>query len=143
MSNVNTKPTLTISKKTPLEAFAYANAIISSLTISAKVGEEILYKFAAKSKASAAATLTKAYAQANKLYAKHLNVYFADNIAGLAGASAECWESIEASLTQEIEEAFCFSSGVDIGDIFNKGFAIDVKGMKRKTDLTYENYVKN
>lgn len=75
-----------------------------------------------KSKASVSGSATKAYAVDNKLYAKHLTVKLADTIAGLDEASGNCFETIELALTQELEDEFCFNSGVDLGDIFNKSF---------------------
>ena len=74
MLQSNSKPSLTISKKTPQNAESFANAMVSSLGISASVGEAVMMKAALRAKAGETATLTKAYSQDKKFYAKHVEI---------------------------------------------------------------------
>lgn len=142
-SSVNTKPSVTISKKTPISGLRYALWVVESLGISAKVGEAVMMKAWVKAKAWVTATLSKSYTSDNKLYAKNVTIKLADTVAWLDGASALCLESFELNLTQELEDGFCFTSGVDLSDIYNKGFSIDGSFTKVKQDETYKDYVKN
>lgn len=141
--NSNTKPSLTISKKTPVWAYKYALTLVDSLGLTAKVWESVNMVAGLKWKASASATLTKAYTSDYKLYSKDVIIKLADNIAWLDWASSLCLEDIELNITQELEESFCFSSGVDLWDIYNKGFSIDWNFTQKKTNDTYKDYVKN
>lgn len=143
MNNTNSKQSLTISKKTPIGWEAFALAMVSSLWIAANVGEQVIMKAWLKAKAATSATLTKTYAADNKFYAKHLIVKLADTVAWLGAASALCIENIELNLTQELEDGFCFTSGTDLADIFNKGFSIDWTFTKIKQDTVFSDYVKN
>lgn len=143
MNNVNNKQSLTLSKKTPAEAVRYANAMVASFGISASVGEAVIMKAWVRAKAWASSTLTKAYAEDNTLYAKHVTIKIADTVAWLDAASALCIENVELNLTQELEDGFCFESWQDLDDIYNKGFAIDWTFTKIKQDTTYSDYVLN
>ena len=53
--------------------------MIPSLGISANVGEAVMMKAGVRAKAGVAATLTKAYTQDTKFYAKHVEIMF-DNV---------------------------------------------------------------
>lgn len=141
--NVNSKPSYTISKKTPIGGLRYALGVTESLGISANVGEAVIMSAGTRAKAGASASLTKSYTADNKFYWKHVTIKLADTVAGLDGASAVCIENFELNITQELEDGFCFGSGVDLSDIFNKGFSIDGSITKKKTDETYKDYVKN
>lgn len=143
MDNTNSKPSLTLSKKTPVQGLRFANAMVASLGIAANVWEAVIMTTWVRAKVGATASLTKAYAVDNKLYAKHVTIKLADTVAGLDGASALCIENVELNLTQELEDGFCFESGVDLGDIYNKGFSIDWTFTKLKQDTTYSDYVLN
>lgn len=143
MNNTNSKTSLTISKKTPIWGQRFALAMISSLWIAANVWEQIIMKAWLKAKAAASASLTKAYTEDNKFYSKHLTIKLADTVAWLDAASALCIENVELNLTQELEDGFCFSSWVDLADIFNKWFSIDWTFTKIKQDAIYSDYVKN
>lgn len=143
MNNTNSKQSLTISKKTPIGWERFALAMVESLWISANIWEAVMMKAWLRAKAWATASLTKTYAADNKLYAKNVTIKLADTVAWLDGASAICIESVELNLTQELEDGFCFTSWVDLWDIFNKGFSIDWTFTKLKQDTTYEDYVKN
>ena len=143
MNNVNNKQSLTISKETPIQGLSFALAMVEALTVSANVGEAVKMKAWLRAKAWAVATLTKNYVEDNKFYAHMINIKLADTVAGLDGASALCIENIELSLTQELEDGFCFESGVDLGDIYNKGFAIDGTFGNIRQNITFDNYVKD
>lgn len=143
MNNTNSKQSLTISKKTPIAWERFALAMISALGISASVGEAVMMKAALRAKVGATATLTKAYTIDNKLYAKHVTIKLADTVAWLDAADALCIENVELNLTQELEDGFCFTSWVDLWDLFNKGFSIDWTFTKLKQDTTFQDYVKN
>ena len=143
MNNTNSKQSLTISKKTPIAWEQFALAMIESLWISASVGEAVMMKAWLRAKAAETATLTKAYVADNTLYAKNVTVKFADTVAWLDAADALCIESVELNLTQELEDGFCFTSWVDLWDIFNKGFSIDWTFTKLKNDTVYQDYVKD
>lgn len=134
---------MTISKKTPIGGERFALAMISAFGLSATAGEAVMMKAELRAKAGASASLTKSYTADNKLYAKNVTMKIANDIAGLGAASALCIESFELNLTQELEDGFCFESGVDLGDLFNKGFSIDGTLTKLKKDATYKDYVKN
>jgi len=143
MNNINTKQSLTISKKTPIWQENYALAMVTSLWISAAVWEAVIMSWLLRAKAWVNAALTKAYAVDNYLYAKHVTIKLADTVAWLAAAPALCIESFELNLIQELEDSICFSSWIDLWDIFNKWFSIDWSFTKIKQDLTYQDYVKN
>lgn len=143
MDEVNDKQSLTISKKTPTQELRFALAMVESLSISANVGEQVNMTAGLRAKAGTTSTLTKAYTQDNKFYAHMVNVKFADDIAWLDAADAECFENIELNLTQELEDGFCFTSGFDLGDIYNKGFSIDGTFGKIRQNNTFEDYVIN
>lgn len=143
MNNINSKPSLTISKKTPIWGQKFALAMVSSFGIAANVGEWVIMKAWLRAKAAATASLTKTYTADNKFYSKHLRIKLADNIAGLDAASVLCIENVELNLTQELEDGFCFASGVDLWDIFNKWFSIDGTFTKVKQDSIYHGYFKN
>ena len=138
LTDTNTKPSFTIVKKTPLDTKAYTLGMLSSLTMSANVGEAVFLDVNIMAKVGVNTTATKAYAVDNKLYAKHLKVKIADDIAGLDWASGSCFENIELSLTQDLENEFCFNSGVGIGDIFNKAFWATGTIGRIKQDNTFE-----
>ena len=140
MDETNTKQSFTVTKSTPLWTKQYALGMISALNISANVWEAVNMNASIMAKAGVAGSATKAYALDNKLYAKHLTVRIADNIAGLDSASGNCFESIELDLTQELEDEFCFNSGVDIGDIINKSFGITGSISRKKSDTNFETY---
>lgn len=142
-SATNSKPTITISKKTPINWISFALWVVSSLWISANVWESVIMKAWIKSKAGATATLTKSYIADNKLYAKDVTIKLADTLAWLDAATALCIEWFELNITQELEDWFCFSSWVDLWDIFSKGFSIDWSITKVKSDVTYKDYVRN
>ena len=141
MNNTNSKQSLTISKKTPIGGERFALAMVSSFGLAANVGEAVIMKAWLRAKAWASASLTKTYAVDNKLYAKHVTMKLADTVAWLDAADALCIENFELNLTQELEDGFCFTSWVDLWDIFNKGFAIDWTFGKTKQDDTFKQYV--
>lgn len=134
---------MTISKKTPIGSERFALAMISAFGLSATAGEAVMMKAELRAKSGASSSLTKAYTQDYKLYAKHVTIKLADDVASLGAASSLCIENFELNLTQELEDGFCFESGVDLGDIFNKGFSIDGTLGKIKKDTTFKDYVKN
>lgn len=143
MDNVNAKQSLTISKKTPTQELRFALAMIEAFGLTANVGEQVFMRSALRAKAGQTSSLTKAYAEDNKFYAHMVTVKIADTVAELDGASALCLENIELNLTQELEDGFCFTSGVDLGDIYNKGFAIDGTFGKIVQDDTFEDLVRD
>lgn len=143
MDNTNSKPTITISKSTPIEDLAFANAMVSALNISGNVWEQITMSADLRAKASEGATLTKSYAEQNKFYVKNATIKFADTVAGLDSADAECIENFDIALTQELEDGFCLESGVDLSDIYNKGFSIDGNLTKKKITNVLESWVNN
>lgn len=139
----NSKPSLTISKKTPISAKQYALAMVSALGISAKVGEAVIAKIELKAKMWATGSLTKAYTEDYKFYAKHIEILLDDVGGDFSWASAECFESIELNITQELLDSQCFASGVDLWDIYNGAASIDGSIMKISQNETYKNYAKN
>lgn len=143
MSETNSKPSFTITKKTPLGTKQFALGMLSALNITANVGEAVMVGANVMAKAGEDTTATKAYAVDNKLYAKHLRVKIGDTIADLDSASGSCFETIELALTQELEDEFCFNSGSDLGDIFNKSFGITGSISRIKSDLNFETYAKD
>lgn len=143
MDNTNSKPSITISKSTPIEDLAFANAMVSALNITGNVGEAVNMSAELRAKASESATLSKSYAEQNKFYVKNATIKFADTVAGLDSADGECMDTFDIALTQELEDSFCLTSWVDLGDIYNKGFSIDGNFWKKKTSNTLESWVNN
>lgn len=141
--DVNTKRSLTFSKKTPLTAKQYALWMLASLWISTKVWESIIAKFNAKSKAWADWTLTKAFAMDSKFYAKHLKVYVADTLAWLDWASATCLESFEFNFLQTLEDDYCIWNGVELNDLFNTDLQTEISVERKKKDSTFEDRAKS
>lgn len=143
MNNTNSKQSMTISKKTPIGGERFALAMISAFGLSANIGEAVMMKAALRAKVWETASLTKAYTVDKTLYSKSVTIKLADTVAWLDAASALCIENVELNLTQELEDGFCFTSWVDLWDIFNKGFSIDWSFTKLKQDTTYQDYVKD
>lgn len=141
MNNTNSKPSLTISKSTPIEDQAFALAMVSAINISGNVWEQMILAADLRAKASTSATLTKNYEKQNKFYVKNATIKFADTVDGLDAADGQCIDSFDIALTQELEDGFCLSSGVDLSDIFNKWFSIDGNISKKKINNTLEGYV--
>ena len=143
MNNINSKQSLTVALKTPIEELRYALAMIWSMVISANMWEAVMFKALLRAKFWTTSSLTKAYVEDNKFYSHNVTIKIADDLAWLDAALGECIETFELSLTQELEDWFCFKSWRDLDDIHNKAFSIDLTLWKIMRNTTYQEYVED
>ena len=98
--------------------------MLDSLEISAEVGGFVTFTATYKSKKETSATHTVAYTTDYTLLARHCGVKYADNLAGLVGASNICVQSFSLSINKNLEEDLCLSS-IEPIDFNNTMFVVE------------------
>ena len=136
-------PTLTVEiKRGDIEQKAYPNVVVESLKISANVNEYVNYEVELRGKEGEAGTATPSYSDENIFLAKHIGVKFADDIAGLTGASNEDIKNFELSILKNIEDKDVL--GTDGPADFNvKQFVIEGSFSIDFSSVTIRDYVLN
>jgi len=125
IDNVNTSPSLSIWIQEPNGDYNFPLAMISSITISAKIWEYISISMDFKSKKWETANHTVVYDDKDyKFSARHSLFKMATDLAGLSGATGSCIEMFEITIAKTMEETFCLNSGIDLGDLIDWTYEI-------------------
>ena len=119
IDNSNTLPTLTIFTQDPNGAFFYPLASITSLTISAVIGEFITVSVDFKSKKGEVDTQTATYTEDYPFRARNSTFKRADTEADLVGENPACIESFELVFTSESIEQYCLNAWSEPIDFIN------------------------
>lgn len=107
MSNDNLQKTLTISEKNGVESLAYSMCACEKFTLDFAQDNFVKVDMSFKGAHSESATLTPSYSDEVDFVGRHLEVFFADNLAGLDSATAICVETGSIEITKQIEQLFC------------------------------------
>lgn len=125
IENANISPSLTIWIDEPNGDYSFPLAMISSLTVSAKIWEYVTVSADFKSKKWETATHTATFSDTDyKFSARHSLFKIADNLAGLSWASGACVEMFEITIAKAMEEEFCLNNWIDLGDQIDWAFEI-------------------
>lgn len=140
--NDNIHPTFTLVEKNGVEGLAYPMSAIEKLSIDFAQGKFIEIDSSWKSKFSIPMTLTPNYIDEENFLARQVEVSFADDVAGLDGATPICVESGNLELSKEIEQVFCLWE-IEPQEVLVK--AVDFQGSLTIThkDNTFTGYYKN
>jgi len=120
------------------EQSAFANAMINSLEISAPVNEAVKFNASLMSKVSATSTESHAYITENGFLSKDTEVYFADDKAGLGGATAIKIKNLSLSINKNLESDEVLGEATP-QDFNNKQFTIEGSIELTYDDATYKN----
>lgn len=104
--------------------YKYALGMVTSMDISAEVGQIIQFKAGLRSKIGATATLTPSYSAENLFLAQHVTFKIAATQAGLDAASATNIRSISLTIDSNVEDDRALGSVAPV-DILNKHFMIE------------------
>lgn len=142
MLNNNIHPTFTITEKNGVEGLAYALGAIDKLNLTFQQGDYINLESNWKAKLSQTMALTPSYSEETEFTARQIDIFFANDIAGLAGATAICAEGWNLELIKEIEQIFCLWS-LDPKDVITKVIDAQVSLTIRHNSDVYTQYMKN
>lgn len=115
---------LTVEGKNSNEQLAFVLAMINSLKIKAELGKFVEFTAKLIAKLGASASNTPATTVENKFLAKDIIVKFADNLAGLDGASAIKVKNVNLTINKNIESDDILGS-IAPDDYNNKQIAIE------------------
>lgn len=140
--NENIHPTFTLVEKNGVEGLAYPMSAIEKLAIDFSQGKFLELDSSWKSKFSVPMALTPSYSDEENFMARQVEVYIADDIAGLDNATPICVESGNIEFSKEIEQVFCLWE-IEPQEVLVK--AIDFQGSLTimHKDTTFTDYYKN
>lgn len=136
MLNNNTHPSFTLDIKNDVEQLAHALCMVNSYRMTAEIDNYVQYTVGFTGKKGVASTETPAYTADNEFIAKHITIKVADDVSGLAGASALTLSSMELGIEKDVEALFSFGSD-EPSIIPNKSFSVEgnFEGRFENTDL--------
>lgn len=140
--NENLHPTFTLSEKNGVEALAYTLASIENLKLDFAQGNFVMLDTSWKAKIGVATTLTPSYSEEEEFTARQVQVFFADDLAGLDSATAICVESGGLELIKEIEQVYCLGE-VEPKEVITKMIDLQSSLTVRHKDNTFSTYQKN
>lgn len=142
MNESNLQKTLTISEKNGVESLAYAMCAIEKLSFDLQQDSYVTLDSNFKGKHSENATFTPAYSDEFDFMGRNIEIFFADNEAGLDGATAICVESGTIELMKQIEQVFCLWE-VEPKDVVTILMDLQSNLTIRHKDNTFSEYYKN
>lgn len=121
----NQHPSLTLWYTDPNRwSVSFALSMISSVTITANVGEFVTVTINTMWKPSASWSPTVTMPAQYKLLAKNSTFKFASNLAWLSGASNTCLESFTITITKNVVDEYCLGS-ISPTDFHNQQFTVE------------------
>lgn len=133
----NTPQSLTITRKDPVTDRRHALAMIKSLEVTIEAGEYVKFSADIVAKKGATATSTVAYVQEYEFTSKDAYVKFADNVAGLAGATNAAIKSAKVTLDLGVDPYFEVGSN-DPAEIHAGAVEVTGEVVARYSDSSYE-----
>jgi len=118
-------PTLSIDvKKDDIEHMVYANSVVDSLKLDAKVGDYVKFEVGLKGKKGVASVTTPSQVAENIFLAKHITAGIADTYAGLSSPTAIAVKTLSLDINKNIEDKDLL--GLDgPSDFLNKQLVIE------------------
>jgi hypothetical protein len=118
-------PTLTVEvKRGDNEQKAYPNSVIETFKLEAAVNQYLKFEMALRGKAGVAESNSPGYITENYFLGQHINLKLADDMAGLAGASAVDVKRVELNINKNIEDDDKLGS-IEPADFLNKQLTIE------------------
>lgn len=142
VANNNQHASLSIVIKDANETMQMALAMLESLEIDYALGKYITYTAEWKGKKGATTTATVAYTNENRFRPQDVTAKFATNIAGLGAAAAAKVKNLKLKFTKKLEDYQALGS-VDLEDVLNTTFAVELTLELLWEDATYKDYVFN
>lgn len=139
VNNVNTHPSLTLYAKDANQDIRFAFGMIDKLVIAYDMGKLIEYTADFKARKGATTTSTPAYVTENKFRPQDVTFKLATNVAGLVGATAAPVKSLKLTITKGTDVEYVLGS-VDVDQIYNTVFNVQVDIALLYSDTTYKNY---
>lgn len=138
VSNDNSSQSLTLFQKDGAGTFAYPLAMISTLDLTAELGDFIKYSGSAIAGDEEDSVVVPAYTTAIEFKPKYMSVKLAANTAGLSGASAiTSIQSLRLTVDRTIERDHQFGSEVPY-DVSVRAVQVNGELVLRHTDDTYK-----
>ncbi len=119
------------------EQSAFANAVINNLEITVAINDTVKFNAGLMSKASEASTESHAYITENGFLSKDVEVYFANDKAGLDGATAIKIKNLSLSINKNVESDEVLGEATP-QDFNNKQFTIEGNIELTYDDTTYK-----
>ena len=137
-------PSFTLAVEDEVEEVAYTLCMVKTLTITADLGEYVLFTadMISKKSETASPALTPAFVAEKNFAAGNITFKEAATTATLAAATAVSIKTVEIVIDKEIEKDDVLSS-VDPDDMLNKSFKITLTITKNLTNYTYRDYFKS
>ena len=131
---------LTISLKDDVRDVRFANAVVSSLELTAELGEYVMYTAEFLSKKSASATNTVAQGSETDFVPQNLAVVTASNKAGLGAGTSVTLKNLQLTISSNAETDDVLGS-TDPSDVLNKEFMVEGSFEMNYEDNTFKDYV--
>lgn len=142
LNNNNIHPTFTLVEKNGVEGLAYPLSAIQSLKVNFSQWEYVWLDSTWLSRISETMSLTPTYTDEKKFKSRQVEIFEAENLAGLDSAASICVESWSLEFSKEIEQLFCLWDIAPKEVVFK---VFDVVGSLtiKHTNNTFSNYQKN
>lgn len=142
VANNNSHASLSVVIKDANETWRMALAMLETLEINYALGQYITYTATFKGKRGATTTATVAYTAENRFRPQDVVAKFATNLAGLDAAQAVKVKNLRLKFTKNLEDYQALGS-VDLEDVHNLAFGVEVTVELLWEDATYKDYVFN
>lgn len=140
--NDNIHPSFTLTEKNGVEGLAYSLWSMEKLAFDFQQGAYVMLDSNWKAKISETMALTPSYSEEKEFLAREIQIFFADDLAGLDSADEVCIESGSIELTKQIEQIFCLGD-IAPKDVIFKALDLQANLTIRHTATTYSDYQKN
>lgn len=128
---------LTLAMKHPVENIRFALAMINTFELTIELGAYVGFTANFMGKLGTSSSDTVSYVCENEFVPQHVEVKFADNLAGLGAASAVSVKSATLSINKNVETDDVVGN-VEPNDILNKEFRVEGTLELLYDDTTYK-----